>query len=202
LQAEKRSGVDNQESFQWKIRKLGTLVGELEAMPGPAGARDLVQLLMEVHGAGLERIMEIIDENGVAGEAIIARAGRDPIVRHLLLLYSLHPDDLDTRILTALEAAAGQLRKLNSEVELVSIHEGAVEVRVSTSGHACGSTGKTAQSIVEECIYDHAPDLTSLQIVAPEDAPSSGFVSLETLMKGLQSAHAGGVHGAEACGAD
>ncbi|MGB6692370.1 MAG: NifU family protein [Terracidiphilus sp.] len=181
-----------QESFQEKIRRLGVLVGELDTVPGGGNvaARELVQLLMEVHGAGIERIMEIIDESGAVGEAIIARAGRDPMVRHLLLLYSLHPEDLETRVLRALGAAGPRVRKHNSEVELVEIRDGVVQVRVSTSGHACGSTGKTVQSIVEECVYDEAPDLTSLEILGQEDAPSSGFVSLDSLMKNSSAVHA------------
>ena len=185
--------MTNTESFQEKIRRLGVLVGELETIPGGASgvaARELVQLLMEVHGAGLERIMEIIDESGAPGEAIIARAGRDQIVRHLLLLYSLHPDNLETRVWRALHAAGPRLRKHNSEVELIEIRDdGAVRVRVSTSGHGCGSTGKTVHSIVEECIYDQAPDLTSLEILGQDDAPPSGFVSLESLMKNSLSVH-------------
>jgi hypothetical protein len=189
-----------QESFQEKIQRLGALVGELESIPGSGGsvaARELVQLLMDVHGAGIERIMEIIDESGTAGEAIIARAGRDPMVRHLLLLYSLHPDDLETRVLRALDAARQRLRKLNSEVELVEIRNGAVRVRISASGHACGSNGNAVQSIVEECIYDQAPDLTSLEILSAEEAPSSGFVSLDSLMKSASAAHAMALHSAD-----
>jgi hypothetical protein len=53
-------------------------------------------------------------------------------VRHLLLLYSLHPEDLETRVLKALDGAAPKLRKQNSEAELVSIREGAVQVRIRT----------------------------------------------------------------------
>ena len=74
-------------------------------MPGggsKVAARDLVQLLMEVHGAGLERIMEIVFESGAPGTALIDRLGQDPIVRNLLLLYSLHPDDMETRVVKAL----------------------------------------------------------------------------------------------------
>jgi Fe-S cluster biogenesis protein NfuA len=201
--------VDNKESlpeaFQDKIRLLGTLVSELEstqATGSGAWVRELVQLLMELHGAGLERIMEIIDESGAPGEAIIARAGRDPVVRHLLLLYSLHPHDLETRVTKALETAAPRLRKLNSDVELLSISEGAVRVRISGSGHGCESTGKTTQSIVEECIYDQAPDLVSLEVVGQEEARSSGFVALESLLKALPSSRASAIQSPEMCGAD
>jgi NifU-like domain len=197
--------VAKSEAFQGKIRQLGSLVGELEAVNaggGNAATRELVQLLMEVHGTALERMMEIIFESGVPGEAIIQKAGEDPIVRHLLLLYSLHPEDIESRILKALAGAESRLRKLNSEVELVSIREGAVQVRVHTSGHACGSTTKNVKSLVEECIYDMAPDLVSLEILSPEDETSSGFVSIESLLKHPLSTHATAMQSVEVVGAD
>jgi len=197
--------VANKEAFQEKIRQLGALVGELDASPDQSGAtaaRELVQLLMEVHGAGLQRIMEIIDESGPSGEAIIAKTGQDPIVRPLLLLYSLHPEDLETRVLRALDAAGPRVRKHSSEVALLGISDGAVRVRIHTSGHVCGSTGNTVKSIVEECIYDLAPDLISLEILGPEEPASSGFVSLESLMKHALPAHSMAAQSVELCGAD
>ncbi len=57
----------SEKEFQEKMRRLGTLVGELDQMPGAGSrvaARELVQLLMEVHGAGLERMIELILEPG------------------------------------------------------------------------------------------------------------------------------------------
>jgi Fe-S cluster biogenesis protein NfuA len=202
--------VVKKEAFQEKIRQLGALVGELDAMPGGGGntaARELVQLLMEVHGTALNRMLEIVYESGESGEAIIAKAGEDPIVRHLLVLYSLHPEPMETRVLKALDAAAPRLRKLDSEVELIGISEGAVQARVTTAGHGCGSTAKSAQSIVEEIIYDMAPDLTSLEILGPIDEASSGFVSLDSLLKGSLlkhpiSTHAMAEPAAEVCSGD
>lgn len=193
------------EAFQEKIRQLGALVGELDAMPGGGSntaARELVQLLMEVHGTALNRLLEIVYESGESGEAIIAKAGDDPIVRHLLVLYSLHPEPMESRVLKALDAAAPRLRKLDSEVELIGISEGAVQARVTTSGHGCGSTARSAQSIVEEMIYDMAPDLTSLEILGPIDEVSSGFVSLDSLLKHPISTHAMAETAAEVCSGD
>jgi len=188
-----RSGVADVTEFQEKLRRLGMLVGELDQMPGggsKVAARDVVQLLMEVHGAGLERIMEIVFESGAQGTALIDRLGQDPIVRNLLLLYSLHPDDVETRVLKALDTAGARLRKFAAEVELVSLQDGAIQLRLRTSGHGCGSTTKKLKAIVEESINDQAPDLTSLTIHEPEQE-SSGFVPIESLMKHAMGAHAG-----------
>jgi len=196
--------VDSEKEFQEKMRRLGTLVGEIDQVPGggsKVAARELVQLLMEVHRSGLERIMELVfqtgSESGTSGRAIVDRLGQDPIVRNLLLLYSLHPDDLETRVSRALDVARARLRKFDSRVELVSLHEGAVQLRLQTSGHARGSTIKDLRSIVEGAIYDLAPDLISLTILAPEEESSSGFVSLQSLLQ-----HSSAVHSARVGGAD
>jgi len=184
--------VDSEKEFQEKMRQLGTLVGELDQVPGggsKVAARELVQLLMEVHRTGLERIMELVYQSGGEGGAIIDSFGQDPIVRNLLLLYSLHPDDLETRVVRALDTVRARLRKFDSRVELVSLHEGAVQLRLHTSGHARGSTIKDLRSIVEGGIYDLAPDLTSLTILAPEEESSSGFVPLQSLLKHTVTAH-------------
>jgi hypothetical protein len=185
--------VAGEKEFQEKIRQLGMLVGELDQMPGggsKTAARELVQLLMEVHGTGLERMMEIVFESGAAGEALIDKLGRDPIVRNLLLLYSLHPDNLETRVLKALEVAGPRLRKYDAEVELISIRDGAIQLRLHTSGHACGSTTKNLKLIVEESIYDQAPDLSSLSILASDDEGASGFVPVGNLLHSPATAHA------------
>ena len=97
----------------------------------------------------------------------------------------------------ALDVARARLRKFDSRVELVSIHEGAVQLRLHTSGHARGSTIKDLRSIVEGGIYDLAPDLMSLTILAPEEESSSGFVPLQSLLK-----HSSAVHSARVDGAD
>jgi hypothetical protein len=192
--------VASEKEFQQKVRQLGTLVGKLDQMPGGSSkvaARELVQLLMEVHGTGLERIMELVFESGAEGEAMIDRLGKDPIVRNLLLLYSLHPEDLETRVLSALETVGSRLRKFDSEVELVSIHDGAVQVRLRTFGHAHGSAAKNLRSITEEEIYNLAPDLASLTILGLEDEDTSGFVPLESLLKHPSASRVLAIHGVE-----
>jgi Fe-S cluster biogenesis protein NfuA len=197
--------VASEKEFQEKVRQLGTLVSELNDAPegsSKVAAREMVQLLMEVHGAALERIIELVFESGEHGEAIIKRLGQDPIAKNLLLLYSLHPDDLETRILKALDEVKTRLRKHNADVEMVSIQDGTVQLRLVTSGNACGSTTKTLQSIVEESIYELAPDLTSLSILGSADESASGFVPLEKLLKHSFAAPVLAVHGAEVDGAD
>jgi hypothetical protein len=127
-------------------------------------------------------MMEIVFDSSASGQQTIDKLGNDPIVRSLLLLYSLHPEDLQTRVQKSLGALRPRLRKLNYGIELLQIEEGgALHVQVESSGHACGSTTENVRSMVQEGIYEYAPDVTSLAILGLEGQPSSGFVSLESL---------------------
>ena len=174
----------NTTEFHLRVQQLGKLVAELERMPDSAlkvAAGELVQLLMDVHGTGIERMMEIVFDSEAGGPETIDKLGADPIVRSLLLLYSLHPENLETRVQKSLDVLRPRLRKLNYGVELISVEGGAVRLRVVSSGHACGSTTENVRSMVEEGVYEYAPDVTSLVIAGLEEPPSSGFVTLQSL---------------------
>jgi hypothetical protein len=64
---------------------------------------ELVQSLMELHGTGIGRMMEIVAESGESGLDVIDGFGRDELVGGLLLLYGLHPIPLETRVRQALD---------------------------------------------------------------------------------------------------
>ena len=175
----------NDSEFQEQVRQLGKLIAQFDELPDGAtktAARDLVRLLMDVHGRGLERVMEIVFDSGDSGQKIIDRLGQDSIVGNLLLLYSLHPDGLEARIQSALDRMRPRLRKLACTIELENVQEGAVQVRLATSGHSCGSSTKDLRSIVEDGMFEFAPDVTSLEILGLEEPTPAGFVTLESLL--------------------
>jgi Fe-S cluster biogenesis protein NfuA len=171
--------------FQLKVQRIGELVGKLENISEPevrVGAKALVQLLLDLHAVGLERVLEVVAKNGDIGQRIIDDLGRDPLVSSLLVLYGIHPLDLDSRIEQAVEKVGPQVRGSGGELELLSNQEGVVKLRIQITGHACGSTGKTLKKIVEDALYEAAPDMSSLQIEGlDEPTGSSGFVPLGKL---------------------
>lgn len=175
----------NDGEFQEQIRQLGKLVAQFDELPSGSAktaGRELVQLLMDVHGAGLERMMEVVSASGSTAPEVIHKLGQDPVVGGLLLLYSLHPEDLETRVRKAVERLRPHLRKLACSVELEAIHEGAVQVRLTSSGHSCGTTSQDLRSIVEDGVYEFAPDVASLKILGLEEPMAAGFVTLESLI--------------------
>ncbi|MCU1333300.1 MAG: thioredoxin-like protein [Candidatus Angelobacter sp.] len=183
----KRSSVVNEKDFRERVQQMAELAAGLERISDDkirASAKELVHLLMELHGSGLERIMETVFAAGEPGAAIIDKLSREPLVSSLLVLHGLHPDDFETRVTSAVEALRPRLRKQDVEVELLEVSEAAVRVRVTPSAHACGSTTTTLRASVEEAIYEAAPEVDSLVIEGLEGKSASGFVSLDTLVSG------------------
>ena len=170
--------------FRERVRRIGDLVQEIETIADPAtrtSSRVLVQSLMDLHGAAIERTLEIVADAGESGLAIIEQLGRDPMVSSVLVLYGLHPEDLDTRIQKAIEKVKPQLRKQGAEVEVLQLHEGVVRLHVQTGDHTCGSTAKTVRATLEGAIYDAAPDLNLLTLEGLDGQVASGFVSLDKI---------------------
>jgi hypothetical protein len=72
--------------------RIEVLMGELAAMSSTVEARteELVRLLMQLYGGGLERILAIVEEAGAA-DPVFPRLTADDLVSTLLTLHDLHP---------------------------------------------------------------------------------------------------------------
>ena len=181
--------MNRQDESRQQAQSIESLISRLEGISDPAAkaaAQELVQALMEVHGAGLERWLDIIRESGDPGRAIIDRLGRDELVRSLLLLYGLHPVDLHTRVAEALDGLRSSLESNGASAELVSIDdEGAVTVHFQAKSSGCGSSGSSLKSSLEAALHEAAPDASSIHI-KDTSLSSSGiaFVPLANLLPG------------------
>ncbi len=156
-------------AFRERVDGIADLVQRLEATADPvtrALAKELVAAVMELHAAGLERAMEILSHCGEAGISIEQSFVRDALVGSLLLLHSLHPEDLETRVKRALKDIPG--------VELKSIEGSAVRVVVR---HA-------SEAAAKEALLAAAPDVTEILVESP-----SGFVPLTALVTSQTEAH-------------
>lgn len=179
--------MSEQKEVQKRIESIERLVRETEQVSDPAArslSKQLVQSLMDLHGAGFERMLEIVHRTGNNGQQIIDELGRDDLVSSLLLLYGLHPLDLETRVLQALEKARPYLRAQGGTAELVKVSDaGSVTLRLDGSYRGCRSSGVTLESAVEQAIYEAAPDVTAIVIEgAVQEGPRAGFVPLENLL--------------------
>ena len=176
-----------QNEIERQIESIDVKVRALENSADPAqraNARELVQALMALHGEGIARMMEIVNEAGDSGKAVIYRFETDELVRSLLLLYGLHPVDMETRVRQALEKARPYLRSQRGGFEFVGIDEtGMVTLRQEGKGDGCGSSYANLKKTVEEAIYEAAPDVAGIFVQnAPLDnGATTGFVPIANL---------------------
>jgi Fe-S cluster biogenesis protein NfuA len=171
-----------QNELQQQLHRIEELILTLEQNADPAlraVAKELVQLLLDVHGAGLERMLQITSESGASGKELIDRFGQDELARSLLLLYELHPRDLATRVAEGLDSIGPYLRSRNAGVELISISEGSVRTRLVGSAHGC--TASSLKSAIEEALSKAAPDLISITVEVEPEPMAPVFVPLANL---------------------
>jgi Fe-S cluster biogenesis protein NfuA len=172
-----------QAEFQQRLKSIEGLLANVESAADPslrADVQELLRLVMDLHGAGLERALELIRAAGDEGERAIDKLGKDELVSSLLVLYGLHPVDVEGRVAQAIGKVRPRLRSHEGDVELLSIEEGLVRLRVKAGGQGCGSTAQALKQMVEEAIYQAAPDITALVVEGAEEK-QGGFVPLEML---------------------
>jgi Fe-S cluster biogenesis protein NfuA len=162
---------------QTAIHKIETLINKAENFADPearALSLELVQALMELHGEGFNRMLEVIAENP-AGQSIIEKLGDEELVAGLMVLYGLHPQDLETRVKKAIEKVGPILITHGGSVTLDGIDNGVVRLTLLASSQGCGSTGNTMKAAIEEAVFESAPDVVELIInnVAPEPKPTA-----------------------------
>jgi Fe-S cluster biogenesis protein NfuA len=180
-------------AFQKRIQRIGEMVEQLESAADPharATAKELLESLMALHGAAIERILELASEGGEPGHALISKCGRDELVSSVLLLYGLHPEDLHSRVTRALEKSRAFLDSHAATAELLSIGEdGTVTLRLEVKSSGCGSSASLVKSSLEATIQDAAPDAASIVVEETGAALTrSGFVSVAQLESGLSKA--------------
>ena len=161
------------QEFQERLGRVEELIGALENAADPAvreQTRELIETLLELHGRGLERILESVHKSSDAGAEVLDELGRDQLVSGVLLLHGLHPLDLETRVRNALANVRPRLGLHGGSVELVEVtDEGVVRIRLEGNCHGCPSSRVTLQSTIEEELYRVAPDITSLQVDGAHD---------------------------------
>jgi Fe-S cluster biogenesis protein NfuA len=154
--------------FQKQLSRVEELINALNAAPDSPiclQARELVQALLELHGAGFEKALETIHGSPAAGQALIDQLAENPLISNLLVLHNLHPLDLETRVRNALESVKPRLGLHGGDVDLVNVTaDGAVRLRLEGNCHGCPSSRITLKSSIEEALYAAAPDISALEV--------------------------------------
>jgi Fe-S cluster biogenesis protein NfuA len=168
--------------FQAYTERIERLVQQASGLED-AGARttslELLQSVMDLHGAVVSRIVELLDSSE-ASRASLAKLGSDPLVCGLLVLYGVHPVALPDRVARAVEKAAPQLRKHGGSAELLGIADAVVRVKIQSSGHGCGSSTDALKDTLEQAILEAAPEVVEV-VVEGVPSATTGFVPLNLI---------------------
>ena len=160
-----------------RVARMETLLGEIETLADPnarAKAAEMVQVLLELYGEGLARMMEAV-ARGEESERTFEVFAEDELISHLLLLHGLHPLDVETRVVQALEEVRPYLQSHGGNVELLGIEGGVARVRLQGSCDGCPSSTVTLKLAIEEAVMKAAPDLEGIEaegVTEPRPAPT------------------------------
>ena len=171
--------------LQERVTRMEALLGEIETLSDPnarSKAAEVVGLLLELYGEGLARMMEVVAEGEERERAFDAFA-EDELVSHLLLLHGLHPLDLETRVVRALEEVRPYLLSHGGNVELLGVEEGVARLRMQGSCSGCPSSTVTLKLAIEEAIQKTAPDLERIQAEGVAEEPRPTIIAGPTLRK-------------------
>src|SRR5262249_46907430 len=152
----------DEHNVQERLRHVEALIQTLEGAPDPAArdaARALARVLLDLHAAGLERMLALTQQGGERGPALVERFARDGLVGSLLLLHALHPEPAERRVPQALERMRPRLRALGGDAEAVEVNAAAVRVRL----RGAPSSGPALRHAVEEALLGAAPDVPVLE---------------------------------------
>jgi Fe-S cluster biogenesis protein NfuA len=147
--------------------RLQELVGQIQNLPDPAVrelAQECLSTALELHGQGLARMLQLLQNAGAAGQPTLKAMLRDPLVRALLLIHGLHPVDVRTRLSEALEKVQPYLKSHGGNVELVGIENDVARVRFHGACKTCPASAVTMESAIRTAVAEACPELLGLEL--------------------------------------
>ena len=133
-------------------------------------AQELVAGVVEMYGAGLERILSSLFAAGDDGARLAIGLAEDPFIATLLLIHDLHPVPLEDRVQGALESVRPYMESHGGDVELLSLEGGVARIRLRGSCSDCSASSVTLELAIKQALEEAAPDLDGLEVegVAPQ----------------------------------
>jgi Fe-S cluster biogenesis protein NfuA len=151
-------------------------------------AEELVRLVADLYGEGLERLLDIMFDLGRLDDTALAALADDELIASLLLVHGLHPYDVTTRVENALDRVRPYLGTHGGDVELLEVTpEGVARLRLLGSCDGCPSSSVTLSLAVETAIEEAAPEITAIEVETPEDddAVNAPLISVNSLRSRL-----------------
>ena len=151
-------------------------------------AEELVRLVVDLYGAGLERLLEIVHDAGRLDDELLDRLAADELVASLLVVHGLHPYDVGTRVARALDSVRPYLGSHGGDVQLLDVtDDGLVQLRMLGSCDGCPSSSVTLTLAVETAIQAAAPEVTGIEVEEAGPAGHGGVIPVSALRSRLEN---------------
>ena len=166
-----------------RAAELATSLLECGDQRVAADAEELLDWLDAYHREGLGRLVEMVRQ--WRGELFLEQAALDPVVGELLATYGLGTDT-DTAaaervIQLALDEVRPYIHSHGGEVEVLSVSDGVVQLRMHGTCNGCTAADDTVTRRIEVSLREHWIDFRRVEMEehteAPHPPPSPGSVS-------------------------
>lgn len=138
-------------------------------------AEELVRLVVELYGAGLERVLNLTYDAGALDDALLGALAKDELVSSLLLVHGLHPYGVQDRVERALDDVRPYLGSHGGDVRLLEVTDtGVVRLQLLGSCDGCASSSVTLELAVDGAIRSAAPEIIRIDVEAPSPSPAVG----------------------------
>ena len=163
--------------------RVEALIAELRSQAGPraaATAEELVSCLVELYGAGLATIIELVGEPELMDKLVA-----DPLVESLLLVHDLHPLDTSTRVRRAVEDVLPQLGSHAGDVEYLGLDDtGVLRLRLEQRG----CSAETVRDLISKAVAAAAPEAAGVSIELAEPPAELPLLQITRRPAGVQGA--------------
>jgi len=173
-----------------RVQRLTDELAEIADPQAQARAQELIGAVLELYGEGLARIVGVLEEGGEPAAPVRRALIEDGVVASLLLIHDLYPVPLHERVSEALDSVRPYMESHGGDVELVSLQDGLLKLRLQGSCHGCLASAATLELALKEALEEAAPDLAGLEVegvVEPQPRPPAP-ARLSLPMAGPQAA--------------
>ncbi|MFT4866154.1 MAG: Fe-S cluster biogenesis protein NfuA [Ilumatobacter sp.] len=167
--------MDNELAYSEILDRVAELAEGLLEHDEPdvaSAAEELVDWLDVFHREGLGRFVEMVRQ--WRGEIFLEQAALDPIVGELLTTYSLGVDvdaaTIDRVVQVALDEVRPYVHSHGGEIEVISVTDGVVALRMHGSCNGCTAADDTVASRIEVVLRDQWIDFRRVEL---EDATAA-----------------------------
>jgi len=150
---------------EW-MAQVEALIARIDQLVGSAAREDVqqvVKIVMDIHCHGLKRIIRCLKQRD-PDNAVLDALASDELVGNLLLLHGLHPSSMEQRVRGAVASVRTYLQSHGSDIELVGVSPGAVDIRIKANCDGCVALADSIKLVARNAVCDAAPEVGAVNI--------------------------------------